>query len=96
MNNLRLSNTNCHPIVFQKVYFAGTVDCLRDPSGVESSSIVLSYWISSPVIVSSSFLNWENVNFAKAEFREDAGGVQLENASRYLLRYTVLSFDVKC
>ena len=48
------------------------------------------------MIVSSSFLNWENVNSAKAEFREDVGGVQLENASRYLLRYTVLSFDVKC
>ena len=52
--------------------------------------------IPSPVIISCSFIKFENINFAKAEFRGDVNGVQLENATRYLLRYTVLSFDVKC
>lgn len=87
MNNLRLSNTNSHPIV---------ICLLRDPLGGDSSSVVLSYWIPSPVIVSCSFLNFEKVNFGKAEFQGDVGSVQLENATRYLLRCTVLSFDVKC
>lgn len=87
MNNLRLSNANSHPIV---------ICLLRDPLGGDSSSVVLSYWIPSPVIVSCSFLNFEKLNFAKAEFQGDVGSVQLENATRYLLRCTVLSFDVKC
>lgn len=79
----------------KNVYFAGTIGCLRDPSDGDSPSIII-ILNSRSVIISSSLLNCQNVNFAKPESQGDVGGVQLENATRYLFRCTVMSSDVKC